>query len=167
MSDGIAIELRADLPAVVDDHCRETDSGALARIIADLGVDGDVGRLLRDVEVGGMHVNAAGLEAVIERQCLVDLAGDVQPNMPVDAAMVGIEIVRVPFKRSSGSAFLVVRAVVHLHRQHVLLGPEVHRIGDVDAVGGNSVLIQSDRFPIEENVAGLAHAFEFEKDFAA
>jgi hypothetical protein len=163
----IALEPRADLPAMIDDHYRETHSGALARIVADLGVDGDVGRLLRDVEVGSMHVNAAGLETVIERQCLVDLADDVQPDMPVDAAMVGIEIVRIPFKRSSSSAFLVVRAVVHLHRQHVLLGPEAHCIADVDAVGGNSVLIQADRFPIEENVAGLAHAFEFEKDFAA
>ena len=120
-----------------------------------------------DVEVGGMHVNAAGLETVIERQCLVNLAGDVQPDMPVDAAMVRIEIVRIPFKRSSGSALLVVRAVVYLDRQHVLLRSELHRIADVDAVGGDSVLIQPDRFPIEENVAGLAHAFEFEKDFAA
>jgi hypothetical protein len=84
---------------MIDDHYRETHSGALARIVADLGVDGDVGGLLRDIEVGGMHVNAAGLETVIKRQCLVDLAGDVQPDMPVDAAMVGIEIVRVPFKR--------------------------------------------------------------------
>ena len=97
----------------------------------------------------------------------MNLAGDVQPHMPVDAAVVGVEIVRVPFKRSSGGAFLVVGAVVHPHCQHVFLGPEAHRICDVDTVGGNSVFIQADRFPIQENVARLAHAFEFEKDFAA
>ena len=47
------------------------------------------------------------------------------------------------------------------------LSPKLHRVGDVDAVGGDAVLVQPDRFPIEVDVAGLAHALELEEDLAA
>jgi hypothetical protein len=62
----------------------------------DLGIDGDVGGLLRDVEVAGVDVDALALQAVVEGQGLVDLARDMQPDMAVDAAVVGIEVVPAP-----------------------------------------------------------------------
>ena len=90
----------------------------------DLGIDGDVGGLHRDVEVAGVDVDALALEAVVERQRLVDLAGNMQPDMAINAAVIGIEIVRVPFKGSAGSAFLVARPVVNLDSKTFSCSPK-------------------------------------------
>ena len=151
---------------MIDDRHRQPDRRPVARIVAHLGLDRYVAGLPGKIEVAGMHVNARGLQPVVERQRLVNLAGDVQPDVPVDAAMIGIEIVGVPLKPGSGGAFHVVRPVVHLHSQHVLLRPAMHRIRNIDSVGSNSVFIQADLFPIQEDVARLPHALKFEEDFA-
>src|ERR1039458_3544094 len=136
-------------------------------MIEHLGIDSHVYGLFRNVEVGTVYVDAAGLKAVVERQCLMDLAGGVEPDMSVDTAMIRIEIVRVPFKGVSSGALPIVRAVVHLNGQHVLFRAKTEGIGDVDAVSCNSVFIQANLLAIEEYVTGLPHAFEFEKELAA
>ena len=115
----------------------------------------------------GIDVNARAFKAIIERQRLVDLAGYVQPDVPVDAAVVGVEIVRIPFKRDACGAFRVGSLVVDLDREYVLLGPEVRRIGDVEAVRRDSVFTQPDLLAVKEDVARLAHALEFEEDLVA
>ena len=146
-----------------------------------LGIDGDIRRLAGDIEVVGMDVNALALQTVVERQGLMDLACDMQPHMAVDAAVVGIEIVAAPLVAGShaGSAigvlwvggaegaFLVGGGVVHLDREHVLLRAEMHRVRDVDAVGGDAVLVQTDLLAVEVDVARLAHAFELQEDAVA
>ena len=78
-----------------------------------------------DIEVGGVDVHARAFQAVVERQRLVNLAGDVQPDVAVDASVIGIEVVGVPFERCAGSALLVIGAVVDLDRENVLLVAEV------------------------------------------
>ena len=73
--------------------------------VVHLGVDGDIRRLAGDIEVACMDIDALALQTVVERQGLMDLAGDMQPHMAVDAAVVGIEVVPVPFdttRRSLG-----------------------------------------------------------------
>ena len=92
----IAIELHTNASVVVDDDGREAHLRTVARGVVDLGIDGDVGGLLRDVEVAGVDVDALALQAVVEGQGLVDLARDMQPDMAVDAAVVGIEVVPAP-----------------------------------------------------------------------
>ncbi len=94
----IAVELRAHVAVVIDDRHRQAHRGAVARRVVHLGIHSHVRRLLRDIEVRGMDVDALALEAVVERQRLVDLAHHVQPHVPVDAAVVGIEVVRVPLE---------------------------------------------------------------------
>jgi hypothetical protein len=43
----------------------------------------------------------------------------------------------------------------------------VQGVGDVDAVGGDAVLVEADLLAVEVDVAGLAHAFELDEDLAA
>jgi hypothetical protein len=64
-----------------------------------LRLDCNIGALSGNVEVRGMNIDPGAFQAVIERQRLIDLAGDMQPDMPVNAAVVGIEVVGVPLKR--------------------------------------------------------------------
>ena len=128
-----------------------------------------------------MHVDALTFKAVIERQRLVDLAGHVQPHAPVDAAVVGVEVARIPLvsDRIAGGAvrvlgvghaegpLLVARRVVHLHREHILLSVKPQCIGDVDSVRGHAILVQANLLAVEEYVARLSHALELEEDLVA
>ena len=161
---GVAFECGANLAGGIHDHRRQCDRGAIAGSIAHFRVHGDIGGFAGDVEVRGVNIDTGAFEAVVQRQRLIDLAGDVQPDMPVDAAVVGIEVVRVPFERGTAGALRVVGAVVDLYRQHVFLASEVHGGGDVHSVRGHSVFVKAHGFAVQENVAGLPHALEFQKD---
>ena len=111
-----------------------------------------------------MHVDAGGFEAVIERQRLEDLTRDVQPDVPVDAPVIGIKVVRIPLEGRVGGALGVSGAVIHLDGQDVLLWAEVNGVGDVQAVGRHPVLVKPNWLAIQEDVAGLPYALEFEED---
>ena len=43
----------------------------------------------------------------------------------------------------------------------------MHCVRNVDAIGGDAILIQADLLAVEEDVSSLAHAFELEEDAAA
>ena len=64
-------------------------------------------------------------------------------------------------------ALAVVAGVVDLDGEDVLLAGGREGVGDVDAVGGDSVLVEADRIAVEEDVAGLAHSLELEEDAMA
>src|ERR1039458_8865099 len=113
-----------------------------------------------------MYVDAARLETVVERQRLVDGPGDVKPDMTVDTAMIGIEVIRVPLKWSPGGPLTVGLPIVNLDGQHILTRSEIDGVGDIDPVSSDSVFIQANRFAIEKDVAGLSHALELEENLA-
>src|ERR1017187_10707465 len=87
--------------------------------------------------------------------------------MPVNATVVGIEVVGVPLKRGIVGTLRVSSAFIPLHRQDVLFVPEVNGAGDVQAVGCHPVLVKPNLLAIQEDISGLPHALELEKDFAA
>jgi hypothetical protein len=43
----------------------------------------------------------------------------------------------------------------------------MHSVRDVDPIGGDAVLIQTDLLAVKEDVSSLAHAFELEEDAVA
>ena len=165
--DWVAVEVGAELAVAVDDEDGEGDGGAIGGGVADLGLDGDVGGGGGDVEVRGVDVDALALEAVVERQGLEDGAGDVEPDAAVDAAVVGIEVVGVPLECGAGGALFVGGGVVELDGEDIFFAVEEDGAGDVDAVGGDAVLVETDLLAIEEDVTGLARAFELEEETAA
>jgi hypothetical protein len=95
----------------------------------------NIGRLARNIEVRRVHVDALALQSVIKRQRLMYLAHYMQPDMTINSAVVGIEVVCVPFKsrpaagravgvlRVGGAkgAFLVRCRVVDLDGEHIFL----------------------------------------------
>ena len=42
-----------------------------------------------------------------------------QPHMPIDSAINGIEIVDIPFKSRAGCALRIIAPIVDMHRQHI------------------------------------------------
>ena len=72
--------------------------------------------------VGRVNINAGRAEVRIERQRLVQLVGDVQADVLVDAAVVGVEVLVVPLEALAGRLFLVVPGVVDAHGDDVLAG---------------------------------------------
>jgi len=120
-------------------------------------------------------------EAVVEREGLIDLAGHVQPDVAIDAAVIGVEVVGVPLVacgRAGGAvgvlgvggaegALLIGGAIVYLDGEDIVLRAQMQAVGDVDAIGGDAVLVEADLLAVEVDVAGLAHAFEFEEDAVA
>jgi hypothetical protein len=87
--------------------------------------------------------------------------------MPVNASVIGVEVVGIPLKRCIAGALGVGGAVIHLHGQDVFFVAEVYGAGDIQAVCRHAVLVEPGEFAVEENLAGLPHAFEFEKNFVA
>src|SRR5262249_29415052 len=79
----------------VDNYCRQRNLGQLGGGVMHLRFDGDVHAAFAHDDVGRVNVHAGGLQAVEKRQRLVDGAGDVKPDVPVDAAVIGVEIVHV------------------------------------------------------------------------
>ena len=165
--DRTACEPGANLPVAIDNHGRQLYRGAIAGGIAHLRIDRNGCALSGNIEVGGMHVDPGAFQAVVKRQGLINFAGDVQPDMPVDAAVVGIEVVGVPFKRGAAGTLLVIGAIIHLDCQHVLFAPEMNRAGDVQSEGSHPVFVKPGWFAVQKNVAGLSHTFKFEEDLVA
>ncbi len=64
-----------------------------------------VARLAGDVKFRRVDVNAGGFQALVQRQRLVDAAHDVEPDVVVDAAVVGVEIFGFPFEAGVGGDF--------------------------------------------------------------
>ncbi len=86
--------------------------------------------------------------------------------MAVDAAVVGIEVAGLPFEAGRGSLLGVVARIIDTDGQHVPGIAEAHVVGDVQAVGGDAVLVERDIFAVKEDLPGLAHAFELEEELA-
>ena len=108
----------------------------------------------------------------------MDLAHHMQPYPPVDAAVVWIEVVRVPLVpdgytvgairilRIGGTecTLLISGRIVDLHCKYILLRPEVKCASDVDSVRVDSVLIQTNLLAIQINVACLTHTLKLDED---
>ena len=139
----------------------------IARFIADLGLDRHVGGLGGHGDVRGINIDAGGLEILVERQGLVNLAGDVQPDVAVEAAVVGIEILGLPLEDGAGGFFGVVGDVGDLDGEDVFLVAEVNGVGDVDAAGRDAVFVFADGLAVHEESGGLPHAFELDEDLVA
>src|SRR2546423_1320732 len=83
------VEFGGDVSGGIDDDGGHGDGGLVAGFVGDLGFDVDGGGVVAGVDVGGEDVGAGGFEAVVEWECLVDIAGGVEPDAGVDAAVVG------------------------------------------------------------------------------
>ncbi len=162
---GVSAEGGVELTVVIDDVGGEEESGGGGGGVLDLGFGGDVGGFGGDVVVLAVDVGTGGFEAVVEGEGLVDFSGDVEPDVAVDAAVVGVEVIGVPFESGAGGTFLIVGAVIDFDGEDVFVIAEFDGVGDIDAVAGDAVFVEADFLAVEEDIAGLAHAFEFEEDF--
>ncbi len=63
-----------------------------------LCLGGHLGRPALDIEILRIDIHARGAEARVKRQRLIELVGDVQPDVFRDAAEVGGEVVDVPLE---------------------------------------------------------------------
>jgi hypothetical protein len=145
--------------------------------VADLGAVADLARsragvadlgLRMDRRATGLHVEfvrpdilANSAKAGGERQRLVDRAGQVQPDILGDPAIIDVEIVVVPLEAAAGRALLVLPVIVDADRDEVLAGPE--RRGDIGTERHRAVLGERYRLAIDPDLRRLTHAFELEE----
>ena len=92
----VAVELRADLAVVIDDRHRKPTVARSPDSLCTSASTVTSAVFFAMSKLAAWTYTPLALQPVVERQRLVDLARDVQPHMPVDAAVVGIEVVRVP-----------------------------------------------------------------------
>ena len=176
----VAIKLRMDFAKMIDDGHRQCHCRAVAGAIVYLGIHGHVGCLLRNIKVSGVNVDALTLQPVVQRQRLVYLSGYMNPDRPVDAAVIGVEVVGIPLEaqrhaigavgvlriRRAKRALLIARGVVHLHGEDVLLPRRRKRVSDVDAIRVDAILVQANLLAVEIDVPGLTHPLELDVDLA-
>jgi len=136
-------------------------------VVPHLAFGVDRGLAALDVELVGPDIDAGGAQAGIERQGLVQVAGQVQPHRPVDSAVVHIEVVVVPLEAAAGGALLVLPVIVDPHGDDVLERGGLEQLGGVDAEGRGAVLVAAGPHAVDVNVAGLAHALEVDDRPAA
>src|SRR5262245_54562010 len=107
------------------------------------------------------------MQAVVNRQSLVNLSREMQPDTAVDDAEIGIKVVCVPLEMRAGGLFGISRAIIHAHGDNVFVIAEMHVLRDVDAVGIDPVFGQAHRLAVNEDLRRLAEAFELEKHLAS
>ena len=164
---GFAGKFGADLAGGVHDHGGEGDGLLVAAFIAHLGFHVDVAGFAGHGNIGGIDVDAGGLEIFVEREGLIDLAGEVQPDVVVQAPVIGVEGAPHPFVAGAGGFFHVVVAVVHFYGDHVIGVAEVHEVGQVEAAGGDAVFEAADELAVYPEAAGLFESFKFEEHLFA
>ena len=154
--------------AVRVDDCRgEREGGAIRRLIADLGLNVDGRGLVLHVVVGTVDVNAARFQIFVERERLVDLAHEMQGNVAVEPAEIGIAVAELPFEGRARRLFFVFDGVVDFHGQHVVLAAKFHLCGDVQPAGSDAILEESDGLAVEVEPRRLLKPLEFEEDLLA
>ena len=100
------------------------------------------------------------LQVFVERQGLVNLSGQVQPDIVIQAAVIGVERATHPLEFSAGRFFLVIVAVVHLHNDDIILIAEIHKIREIKPTRRNTVLELADGFSIDPKAHRLASALQ-------
>ena len=78
-------------PAASTTTAESEIAATVAGLVAHLRLDVDLGGPGFQIDVPGVHIDAGGLEIFVEREGLVELTRDVQPNVVVEAAEVGVE----------------------------------------------------------------------------
>ena len=162
-----AFDLRADISVGAHDDLGKTCGRVAGRFIAHLRLDVDLGGFAGNVVIFSEHINAGGFQIFVERQCLIDLAHDVQPRIAGKAAEIRIAVAELPFELGAGGFFLVVRAVVHFHREHIVLPAELHQRGEVEATGGDAIFVNADGLAVQKKMRGLPETLELDENFPA
>ena len=160
------LKLRADVPRRIHDHRRKGDGLRRAGFVADLRFNIDPAGFVRDGEIRRINVSAGGLEVFVKRQGLIHLAGQVQADIVVQAAVIRIERAPHPFEPRARRLLAVIVAVIHLGGDDVVRVAKIHQPGQVQAAGGDAVLEPAGRLPIHPEMAGLLQPLEFQNDFS-
>jgi len=156
--DGLALH-------VLDPHLQAEGPG-LGVLIADLGLHVDRPGPGPHVQVLGVHVHTQGPQVRVQGQGLVEPVRHVEPDVLVDAPVVGVEVPVRPLIPLVRGLLAVVPGVVDPDCQDVLLGPGPDRVRDVEAEGHDPVLMASQVAAVEVELARLAHALELQEDLA-
>ncbi len=129
------------------------------------GFSGHLCRAVFDIDVRRINVNTGRLQVRIERQGLVELVRDVEPDVLIYAAVICVKIAVIPLKRRTGSLFLVVPGVIDPRGEHIFARNQ--KIRDVESKSHHAIFAAADEFAVEIKFTGMTYPFEFEKQFFA
>ena len=150
----------------IHDHRRQSNTQRLPGFVAHLRFHRHVAGFLDDGKMRRININARRLEILVKRQRLIDLAGQMQPGVVVQPAVIGIEVAPHPFVAHAGRLLPVTVAVVHFDRDEIV-AVKIHQVGQVQAAGGDAVLEFAGGFSVDPKAAGLFHPFKLQEDFPA
>ena len=97
---------------------------------------------------------------------MINLADKVEPDIVVEAAVIGIERAPHPFEFAPRGLLLVVVAVIDLDGDHVVRVAEMGDRREIKPAGGDAVFKKADELAVDPKAPGLFQALEFEEDFA-
>ena len=161
---GLALKRGADFPAGVHHHGGERDGLLVAGFIAHLRFEVDVAGFGGEVKIRRIDIYAGGLQIFVQGQGLIHVPREMQPEVVVQPAVIGIECPAHPFVTHARRFFPVIVAVVHLDRNEVFLVPEIHEAGQVETAGGDAVFKASDESAVHPKPAGLFQTFKLQKN---
>ena len=159
--DGFTFELCHLLPVGIADDNMEAKSTGTFHLIDDLRLNIDHRLMVLNIEIGGIDVDARGAEVRIERQCLVELASNVQVDILRQSAIVGIEVFVVPLVAAVQHAVAVSPRVVAAHRQHVFTFTNIGR--QVKAEGHHAIIRESHLLTVEPDIGTLTGTLELDE----
>ena len=143
-------------------HHLQTESVGLVVVVLHLRLHTDHGLATRDVEVGGVDVDARSAEVRVERQRLVEFAGDVQPHVLRQTAVVGVEILVVPLVAAVVYAVTVSPRVVAAHGNDVLA--RLDKRCDIKAEGHHAIVREPHLLAIHPHVGTLTGTLELDEE---
>ena len=118
-----------------------------------------------NVKIRSIDIGACRAEVRINGQCLIELAGDVQPYVLRQTAIVGIEVAVVPLIAAIELAVAVSPAVIAAHGKHVLALPDIRR--QVEAEGHYPIVREAEVMPVEPDIGTLTCTLKLHEDLTA
>ncbi len=163
---GVALQFRAQVSVRIHYRGREGDGLLVAGLIAHLRLHIQRAGLVGKVVIRAVNIDARGLEVLVEWQRLINLAGQVQPEVVIQAAVIGIKRAPHPFELDTGGFLLVIIAVIHFHGDDVVDLAKIHQIRQVQPQRRHAVLIFAGGFAVDPKPAGLLEPLGFEEHLA-
>jgi hypothetical protein len=152
----------------IDDLGRQQHGLRRARLVLDLGLDVDRQVSARSGDVGKrrrIDVDARCEEVIVQGIGLVNLAWQMQPDVPDQTAIVRVESLAPPLEADACRRFDVVVAVVDPHGEHVLRGAKVDLAREIDATRGDAVVEDTHLRAVDVEAGSLFDALELDDHF--
>ena len=167
-SDGFRVALKASHYVAVHVlyHYVHRALYGLVGIVLHLALYMDCSSTGGNIVLRSIDVDTRRTQSGHQRQCLIDVVGNMEPHILWQSAVIYVECLRVPLEVGSCGLFLVFPVVVGTYLDEVVT--IIYNIRcEVETEGHRAVLMDAQSLSVQEYLGGLAGTLKLNEHFLA